>query len=72
MGYYSNILFFNKMHTSPWHDMACPQAVDGGLKICSISNHEQLTWDGPPAWGLVIGVTNPHHKNPMCYEMSPC
>jgi len=25
--------------------------------------------DGPPDWGLVEGLTNPHRKKKSCYEM---
>jgi hypothetical protein len=29
----------------------------------------QLTGSGPPAWGLVVGLTSPHCKNLACCKI---
>jgi hypothetical protein len=48
--------------------MAHPQVLDGGdgLQIwrvaANILNKQPLTRDGPPAWGLGVGLTTPCHK----------
>jgi hypothetical protein len=35
------------------------------VRIYCISSHGQPTQGGPPAWGLGVGLTNPHRKNKL-------
>jgi hypothetical protein len=56
--------------------MARPQVADGeGLQIWRVAANilnkqsRQPTRGGPSAWGLGVGLTTPHRKNIMCYEM---
>jgi len=39
------------------------------LYIYWMSSREQPTRGSPPAWELGLGLTSPHRKNVMCYEM---
>jgi hypothetical protein len=39
------------------------------LQIYWISSRGQPTRGVPPAWGLGVELTTPHHKNLTCYEM---
>jgi hypothetical protein len=56
--------------------MARPQVADGGdsLRFCRVvanilnKQSRQPTRGGPPAWGLGVGITNPHSKKLACYE----
>jgi hypothetical protein len=42
----------------------------GQLRIYWISSRGQTIRGGPPAWGLGVGLTTPHHKFFFyCYEM---
>jgi hypothetical protein len=60
------------------HGMARPQVADGGegLQIWRVAANilnkqsRQPTRDGPPAWGLSVGLTTPHRKKRACYENS--
>jgi hypothetical protein len=50
--------------------MVLPQVVDGGdallvwMVAADILNKQSQKADkgGPPAWGLGVGLTTPHHK----------
>jgi hypothetical protein len=52
------------------HGMAHPQVADGGdsLQFWKVAvnilnkSRGQPTRGGPPAWGLSVGLTNPHRK----------
>jgi hypothetical protein len=41
----------------------------GQVRINLISRSGQPTTDGPPAWGLDVGLTIPHRKKGIYYEM---
>jgi hypothetical protein len=37
--------------------------------LMMLGSCRQLTSGGPPAWALGVGLTTPHHKKRVCYEV---